>query len=82
MDAFVWVRKTYRARYFDQRNPTRREDVTFRTQVAVESRTLPLVDDELDERRGIRVEERRLSAQRGRPLALRTPSVRSRRESD
>jgi hypothetical protein len=31
VDAVVRIRKTYCARYFDERNPTRREDVTFRT---------------------------------------------------
>ena len=82
MDAVVRIRKTYCASYFDERNPTRREDVTFRTEVAVEGRTLPLFDDELDERRGIRIEERRFSAQRGRPLELRMPNVRSRWGSD
>jgi hypothetical protein len=82
VDAFVRIRNLYRPRYFDERDPTRREDVTFRGKVAVECRALPLLDDELDERRRIRVEERRLSAQRGRPLELRMPSDRSRSESD
>jgi hypothetical protein len=82
VNAFVRVRDANCARYFHERNPTRREDVKLRTEVAVESDTLPLFDDELDERGGIRVEERRLSAQRGRPPALRMPTVQSQRESE
>jgi hypothetical protein len=76
VNALVRIRKAHRARHFHEGDPTRRENVTFRSEIAVEARTLPLFDDELDERRGVRVEERRFSAQRGRPLAPRRPSAR------
>jgi hypothetical protein len=76
VNALIRIRKTHRTRHFDERDPTRCENVMFRSEIAVEGRTLPLFDDKLDERRGIRVEERRFSAQCGRPLAPRTPSVR------
>jgi hypothetical protein len=76
VNAVVRIRKTHRARYFDERDPTRRKNVMFRSEIAVEGRAFPLFDDELDECRGVRVEERRLSAQRDRPLAPRMPSAR------
>jgi hypothetical protein len=69
------VRDRGRPQYLDQGDAARRDDRALRGQVGGESVALGLVDDELDERRGVGIDEPRLSDRSDPPRAPRSPSA-------
>ena len=64
----------YRAADLDQGDPARCESVRSLVEVGAERFALGLLDDQLDQRGRVGVEQARLSAQRDLPRAPRRPS--------
>ena len=64
----------YRATDLDEGDPARCESVRSLVEVGAERFALGLLDDQLDQRRRVGVEQARLSAQRDLPRAPRRPS--------